>query len=128
MRLGAGGWILAGSVVLISQGALGASLSASLKNFYAEYEVVKECQEEAQVSAADVEAAKGAIAKIEAYYLQRDASIDKERLLKQAVADKNDGIRIATRNSNSDLKYFCRVSLKELLDKAEEVGPSGTAR
>ena len=125
MRLGAGGWVLAGSVVLMSQGALGASFSTSLKNFYAEYEVVKECQEEAQVSAADAEAAKGAIAKIEAYYLQRDASIDKERLLKQAVADKNDGFRIATRNSGSDLKYYCRVSLKELLAKAEEVDPNG---
>ena len=128
MRRDARGWILAGSLVLMSQGALGASLSTALKNFYAEYEVVKQCQEEAQLSAADAERAKGAIAKIEAHYLQRDASIDKERLLKQAVADKNDGYRIATRNSNSDLKYFCRASLKELLEKAEEVGPSATGQ
>jgi hypothetical protein len=124
MRRGAIGWILAGSVILISQGALGASFSASLKNFYAEYEVVKQCQEEAQLSAADADLAKEAIAKIEAHYLQRDASIDKERLLKQAVADKNDGFRIATRNGNSDLKYYCRASLKELLAKAEEVDSS----
>ena len=125
MRRGAVGWILAGSVVLISQGAFGANLSTSLKNFYAEYEVVKQCAQEAQLTAADAESAKAAIAKIEAHYLQRDASIDKERLLKQAVADKNDGFRIATRNKNSDLKYFCRVSLNELLAKADEVGPSG---
>ena len=31
MRLGAGGWILAGCVALMSQSALGVSLSAALK-------------------------------------------------------------------------------------------------
>ncbi len=121
MRRGAGGWLLAGCVVVISQGALGANFSTSLKNFYAEYEVVKQCAQEAQVTAADADLAKAAMEKIEAHYLQRDASIDKERVLKAAVADKNDGFRIATRNSNSDLKYYCRVSLKELLAKAEEI-------
>jgi hypothetical protein len=111
--------------MLIAEGALGVSLSTSLKNFYAEYEVVKQCAEQAQLTATDAELAKAAIAKIEAHYLRRDASIDKERVLKEAVADKNDGFRIATRNSGSDLKYYCRVSLKELLAKAEEVDPSG---
>ena len=125
MRARAVGWLVAGSVMLIAEGALGVSLSTSLKNFYAEYEVVKQCAEQAQLTATDAELAKAAIAKIEAHYLQRDASIDKERVLKEAVADKNDGFRIATRNSGSDLKYYCRVSLKELLAKAEEVDPSG---
>ena len=125
MRRGAVGWLVTGSVMLIAEGALGVSLSTSLKNFYAEYEVVKQCAQEAQLTAADADQAKMAMAKIETHYLQRDASIDKERLLKQAVADKNDGFRIATRNSGSDLKYYCRVSLKELLAKAKEVDPSG---
>jgi hypothetical protein len=124
MRRGVGGLLLIGCVVLVSQSALGVSLSTSLKNFYAEYEVVKQCAGQAQLSAADAELAKGAIDKIEAYYLGRDASIDKERVLKAAIADKNEGFRIATRNNNSDLKHYCRVSLKELLAKAEEIGAS----
>lgn len=123
MRARAVGWLVAGSVMVIAEGALGVSLSTSLKNFYAEYEVVKQCAEQAQLTAADAELAKAAIAKIEAHYLQRDASIDKERVLKAAIADKNEGIRIATRNHNSDLKHYCRVSLKELLAKADEIEP-----
>jgi hypothetical protein len=125
MRLAARGWLVAGCVVLTSQSALGANLSAWLRNFYTQYEVVKQCQEEAQLSSGAAESAKAAIAKIETYYLQKDASIDKEQLLKEAVANKNDGFRIATRNTNSDLKSYCRASLKELLAKAEEVAPSG---
>jgi hypothetical protein len=122
MRLDA--WLLVGCVALVSETALAGNFSSSLKNFYAEYEVVKQCQQETQLSVADTELAKGAIAKIEAYYMKRDTSIDKERLLKQAVSDKNDGFRIATRNRNSDLRSFCQVSLKELLEKAEEVEAS----
>jgi hypothetical protein len=121
----AGGWVLAGCVVLMSQSAFGAKLSASLRNFYTFYEVVKQCQEEAQLSPASTESAKTAIAKIETYYLQKDASIEKDKLLKEAIVNKNDGLRIATRNTNSDLKNYCRASLKELLAKAEEVAPSG---
>jgi hypothetical protein len=128
MRRSAGGWLLAGCVVLISQGAFAANLSASLKNFYTEYEVVKQCQEEAQLSAADADQAKAAMAKIETHYLQRDASINKDRLLKEAVVNKDEGFRIATRSLKSDLRQYCRVSLKELLAKAEEIDASPTAR
>jgi hypothetical protein len=124
MRLGADGWLLAGSVMLMSQGALGVSLSASLKNFYAEYEVVRQCQEQAQLTSDDAAAAKAAIAKIETHYLQRDSSIDKERLLKEAVANKDEGFRIVTRSGKSDLRPYCRMSLKELLAKAEEIDSS----
>jgi hypothetical protein len=128
MRLGAWGWLVAGCVVLMSQSALGAKLSASLRNFYTVYEVVKQCHEEAQLSSASAESAKTAMAKIETYYLQKDASIDKAKLLHEAVANKDDGFRIATRNTNSDLKSYCRASLKELLAKAEEVDPSGSGQ
>ena len=127
MRRGAIGWILAGWLALTWAGPAAANYSTSLKNFYAEYEVVKQCQQEAQLSATDAETAKAAITKIEAHYLQRDASIDKARLLKQAVADKNDGFRIATRGSKSDLRHYCRLSLKELLAKAEEIGGESNA-
>jgi hypothetical protein len=125
MRLGAGGRLLAGSVVLVLQGALGGNLSVSLKNFYAEYDVVVQCREQAQLGAADADLAKAAIAKIETHYLKRDSSIDKDRLLKAAVADKDEGFKIVTRSGRSDLKPYCRMSLNELLGKAEEIDPSG---
>ena len=64
---------------------------------------------------------KAAIAKIETHYLQRDASINKDRLLKEAVANKDEGFRIATRSRKSDLRQYCRISLNELLAKAEEI-------
>jgi hypothetical protein len=111
-------------LVLVSGGALGSNLSTSLKNFYAEYEVVKQCAEEAQLTAGDAELAKTAIDKIEAHYLRRDASINKERLLKAAIADKDEGFRIATRGAKTDLRPYCRVSLKELLAKADEIEAS----
>jgi hypothetical protein len=123
MRGRAAGWLVAG-LAMVSGGALGGNLSTSLKNFYAEYEVVKQCAEEAQLTAVDAEMAKAAMAKIEAHYLRRDASLNKERLLKAAVADKDEGFRIATRGSKSDLRPYCRVSLKELLAKAEEIEAS----
>jgi hypothetical protein len=125
MRRGAAGWLVAGLAV-VSGGALASNLSTSLKNFYAEFEVVKQCAEEAQLTAADAELAKAAIAKIETHYLRRDASINKERVLKAAVADKDEGFRIATRGNKSDLRPYCRVSLKELLAKAEEIDASAT--
>jgi hypothetical protein len=127
MRMRAVGWLAAGAV-LVSGGALGGNLSTSLKNFYAQNEVVQQCALVAQLTAADAESAKAAIVKIEAHYLQRDASIDKDRVLQAAVADKNDGFRIATRNSGQDLRFYCQVSLKELLDKAEEIDQSSKAK
>ena len=121
MRLGAGGWLLAGCVMLVSHGALGGNLSASLKNYYAEYEIVLQCEENAQLTEADADAAEDAIDKIEDYYLKRDSSIDTDRLIDQAVADKDEGFRIMAR-SGGGLRPYCRQSLRELLGKAEEIG------
>ena len=128
MRLGAYGWLLAGSVMLLPQGLFAGNLATALRNFYAEYEIVLQCQKHAQVAAADVERAKAAIAKIETHYLQRDSSIDKNRLLKQAVADKNEGFKIVTRSAKSDLRPYCRMSLNELLAKGEELDAAGKAQ
>jgi hypothetical protein len=123
MRLGAGGWILACCVVMMSGSALAVSLSASLKNYYAEYEIVRQCEAQAQLSADDAAAAKAAIAKIEAYYMNKDSSIDKAPLQKAAIADKNEGFRILARSGPSGLRPYCRQSLNELLAKVEEIGP-----
>ena len=126
LRCGRGlGWSVAGSVMLMSQAAFGVSLSVSLKNYYAEYEIVLQCRELVQLSAEESGAAGVAMAKIEAYYLERDASLDKERLLKQAVADKNDSFKIVGRSGSSGLRPYCRMSLNELLMKARDVAPEG---
>ena len=121
MRLGAGGWLLAGLVVLVSQVALASNLSISLKNYYAEYEVALQCQLQDQLSAEDTEAAKKAIAKVEAYYLKRDSKIKKDHLLKLAIADKNEGFRIMARSGDDGLRAYCRQSLNDLLSKADDI-------
>ena len=126
MRLGAYGWLLAGSVMLMPQGVLAGNLSVSLRNFYAEYEIVLQCHKHAQVAATDVERAKAAIAKIENdLFCSGSSSIDKNRLLKQAVADKDEGFKIVTRSAKSDLRPYCRMSLNELLAKGEEIDTGG---
>jgi hypothetical protein len=124
MLRGAGGWLLVGCVVLVAHGAQGANLSVSLKNFYTEYEVVKQCLDQAQLPPDDAETAKAAMAKIETHYLQRDTSINKDRLLKEAVANKDQGFKMVAATRKVDLRQYCRVSLNELLIKAEEIEAS----
>jgi len=121
MRLGARGLSLAVCMVLVSGSALAGNLSASLKNYYASYEIVLDCEEQAQLTTAEADAAEAAINKIESYYLNKDTSIDKDHVLDLAVADKNEGFRIMAR-SGGGLRPYCRQSLKDLLTKAEEIG------
>ncbi len=121
MLRGIGGWLLAGCVALIAHGAQGANLSVSLRNFYTEYEVVKQCLDQAQLPPDDAETAKAAIAKIETHYVQRDTSINKDRLRKEAAANKDQGFKMVAATRKVDLRQYCRVSLNELLTKAQEI-------
>jgi hypothetical protein len=121
MRLGVGGWSLAVGAVLLSGSAYAVSLSAALKNYYAEFEIVVECEAQEQISTEDADAAEAAIDRIEAYYLEKDSSIDIETLQKKACDDKDEGFRIMAR-SGGGLRPYCRQSLRDLLAKAEEVG------
>jgi hypothetical protein len=122
MRLGARGWSLAVCLVSMSAGALASNFSASLKNYYAQFEIVVACEEQAQLSEAEADAAEAAMDKIESYYLKKDASIDKDHLLDLAEADRDEGFRIMGR-SGGGLRPYCRQSLRELLMKAEEIAP-----
>lgn len=122
MRLGAWGWSLAVCAVLMAGNAFANNLSASLKNYYAEYEIVLECEEQDQLTEADGDAAEAAIDAIEAYYLKKDSSIDKDKLWDEAATDKDEGFRIMAR-SGGGLRPYCRQSLRDLLSKAEEIGP-----
>ncbi len=121
MRFGARGWSLAVCMVLMSGSALAGNLSASLKNYYAQFEIVVTCEEQDQLTTAEADAAEAAMDKIEAYYLKKDSSIDKDDLLDQAAADKDEGLRIMSR-SGGGLRPYCRQSLRDLLNKAEELG------
>jgi len=126
MRLGVGGWLLAGLVMLVSQVALASNFALSLKNYYAEYEVALQCQLQGQLSTEDTDAAKTAIAKVEAYYLKRDSKIKKDHLLKLAIADKNEGFRIMARSGDDGLRAYCRQSLNDLLSKADDISQVAT--
>lgn len=128
MLRGIGGWLLAGGAVLMAHGAQGASLSVSLKNFYTEYEVVKQCLAQSQLPPDDAETAKAAITKIELHYLQRDAKINTDRLRKEAVANKDRGFQMVTATRKVDLRQYCRVSLNELLTKAKELEASAKSQ
>ena len=97
------------------------SLSMSLKNYYAEYEIVEQCARQAQLTQEDVETAVTAMAVIEQYYLGRDKGLNKARLKKQAIADKNDSFEILERSGESGFRPYCQMSLNELVRKAREV-------
>ena len=118
MRVGARGWSLAVCLVSMSAGAVASNFSASLKNYYAQFEIVVACEESA---ASDVYK-RQAMDKIESYYLKKDASIDKDHLLDLAEADRDEGFRIMGR-SGGGLRPYCRQSLRDLLMKAEEIAP-----
>ncbi|MDJ0513521.1 MAG: hypothetical protein QNJ62_08775, partial [Methyloceanibacter sp.] len=102
------------------------SLSVALKNYYAEYEIVEQCARQAQLTREDVETASTAIDVIEKYYFGRDQGLNKARLKREAVADKNDSFKILERSGESGFRPYCQMSLNELVRKAQEVGePSG---
>jgi hypothetical protein len=107
---------------LATQAAPG--LSVSLKNYYTDYEIVVECSGKAQLTAADAAAAKSAIAKIEAHYLTRDPSIDKEGLLKQAVSNKNAAFKMVKGQNQVEAGRFCKASLNDLVGKLREIDPA----
>lgn len=122
-------WLLVCCVIGITQSAYAASnLAVFLKNFYTDYEVVKQCSGQAQLTPSDVETAKTAMAAIEKHYLQRDASLDKGRLQQEAVANKNAGFKMVNTTRKVDLGQYCRVSLNELVGKEREIDGAGTAK
>ena len=82
-----------------------------------------ECSGKAHLTAADAEAAKSAIAKIEAHYLNRDPSINKEHLLKEAVSNKNAAFKMVKGQNQVEAGRFCKASLNDLVGKLRELDP-----
>lgn len=102
-------------------------LSVSLKNYYTDYEIVLECSGQEHLTPADADAAKSAIAKIEAHYLSRDPSINKEHLLKLAASNKNAAFKMVEGQSPVEAGRFCKASLNDLVGKLHELDPDAAA-
>ena len=96
-------------------------LSIYLRNYYTEYEVILDCSDQDHLTAADAATAKDAMAKIEAYYLQRDSSINKDKVLKEAVTNKNQAFKMMKETTKVDARQFCRASLNDLVSKLNEI-------
>jgi Tfp pilus assembly protein PilE len=99
----------------------GPGMAVYLRSYYTEYEVTLDCTEREHLSAADAAMAKDAMAKIEAYYLKRDSSINKDKVLKQAVANKNQAFKMMQETTKVDARQFCQASLNDLISKVREI-------
>jgi len=121
--------ILAAAVILLPLAAHAATqhLGPYLKTYYSDFAIVKECAGRRQLSAGDVDAAKAAIAKLEAYYLQRDPAIKKDVLSKQAVSDKNIAFKMMAETGKVDLRQFCRASLNDITGKLHDIEAAAPA-
>jgi hypothetical protein len=107
--------------VLLPLATHSSPLSIYLRDYYTEYQVVKECAARAHLSAEDAATAKSAITTIETYYLHRDPLIDKGNLRKQAIKNKNSAFRMIMQTSKVDLREFCLGSLHDLLGKSRGI-------
>jgi hypothetical protein len=124
MVRGASCLLLAGAGLLLPLAAYATAphLGIYLKTYYTDYEIVKDCAVRGRLSAGDVEAAKAAMVKVEAYYLGRDPSIKKDVLIKLAVSNKNAAFKMMLTTQKVDLREFCRASLNDLMDKLHDIG------
>lgn len=66
-------------------------------------------------------------AKIEAHYLNRDPSINKEGLLKQAVSNKNAAFKMVKGQNQVEAGRFCKASFNDLVGKLREIDPASAA-
>jgi hypothetical protein len=104
------------------------NLGIYLKNYYTEYQVVKDCATRRYLSQADADKAKAVMAKIEAYYLKRDPSIKKDSLMKQAVIHKNQAFKMMQETGKVDRGQFCRSCLNDLIGKVKDIESESQAK
>jgi hypothetical protein len=118
----AGHLLLASSLVLLPLAVRAApSLSMFLKGYYTDYEIVLECSGQEHLTTADAAEAKNAIGKIEAYYLHRDPSINKEHLLKQAASNKAVAFKMIRAQTRVETGRFCKGSFNDLVSKLRDI-------
>jgi hypothetical protein len=102
--------------------------SVFLRSYYTEYQVVRDCSDQARLTAEDAAKAKEAMATIEAYYLHREPSINKERLVKQAIHNKNAAFKMMSETNKVDARVFCRASLNDLVSKVHDIDADATSK
>jgi hypothetical protein len=107
--------------VLLPLAAHSSPLSIYLRDYYTEYQVIKECTLRDRLSADDAASAKSAITTIEAYYLRRDPHINQASLKKQAIRNKNSAFKMVMQTDKVDLREFCLGSLHDLLGKSRGI-------
>jgi hypothetical protein len=122
--------LLAGCAGLLSLWAQAAAphLGLYLKTYYTDYQVVKDCAAQHHLADDDVAKAKDALAKIEAYYVHRDPSINKEKLMKLAIQNKAAAYKIMRESSKIDLGVYCRSTLKDLMSKLHDIDADARAK
>jgi hypothetical protein len=100
-------------------------LGPYLKTYYTDYLVVKDCADQHHLSAGDVAKAKDALTKIEAYYVHRDPSINKDKLMKLAISNKAAAYKIMRETQKVDAGVYCRSSLNDLMGKLHDINAAG---
>src|SRR5262245_45194379 len=103
-------------------------LGLYLKTYYTDYLVVMDCAEQHHLSAQDAAKAKDALSKIEAYYVKRDPEINKDKLMKLAIANKAAAYKIMRETQKVDAGVYCRSTLKDLMSKLKEIDTGETAK
>jgi hypothetical protein len=122
-------FLLAGGAILLSLAAQASPhLGVYLKTYYTDFQIVKACVAQSHLKAADAETAKNAISKVEAYYLNKDPSIKKDILLKQAISNTKAAFKMMNTTHKVDIPQYCRSSLDELVDKAHQIESGATTK
>jgi hypothetical protein len=60
--------------------------------------------------------------------LQRDTSINKDKLVKQAVSNKNQAFKMMKETTKIDAREFCRGSLNDLVNKLHDIEADATVK
>ena len=103
-------------------------LGMYLKTYYTDYQVVRDCAAHHHLAQGDVDKAKDALTKIEAYYLQRDPSINKDKLMKQALSNNKIAYKMMTETQKVDAGVYCRSSLNDIMGKLHDIGAEAKAK
>jgi hypothetical protein len=61
-----------------------------------------------------------------AVYLRSYYSINKDKVMKQAVANKDQAFKMMKETTKVDARQFCRASLNDLISKVREIDADAT--
>ena len=108
-------------VAFVSFADASPQFSEYLRNYYTDYQVVKECVARFALPREDVAKAKTAMERIEYFYIRRDATINKSRLMKQAISNKDEAFKLLDRTRKIDSRAFCLGALNDIRGKSRHI-------